>query len=126
MKQAFSTENAPVPAGPYSQAIRAGDFVFVAGQAPFLPGTRELAGDTIEAQTAQVLENVQAILQAAGSSMADVVKVTVHLTDLALFPRFNEVYARYFPEPHPVRTTVGSVLRGFMVEIDVIAYSPEG
>ncbi len=121
-KQQILTDNAPVPAGPYSQGLRVGDFVFVAGQGPNDPHTRKLAGDTIEEQTAQTLENVKAILEAAGATMADVVKATVHLSDLGLFSRFNKVYESYFPDPKPVRTTVGSQLMGIMVEIDVIAY----
>lgn len=121
-KQQIRTENAPVPAGPYSQGLRVGDFVFVAGQGPTDPVSRKTAGDTIEAQTARTLENVKAILEAAGASMADVVKSTVHLSDLSLFGRFNKVYETYFPDPKPVRTTVGSQLVGIMVEIDVIAY----
>jgi len=122
MKQLIQTEAAPTPAGPYSQALRVADFIFVAGQGPFEAETRKLVGTTIEEQTAQTLDNIAVILQAAGASMSDVVKVTVHLSDLELFSPFNEVYAGYFPDPQPVRTTVGSRLRGFMVEIDVIAY----
>ncbi|MCL4507025.1 MAG: RidA family protein [Chloroflexi bacterium] len=121
-KQQIRTEKAPIPAGPYSQGLRVGDFVFVAGQGPNDPVTRKLAGETIEEQTAQTLLNVRAILEAAGASMADVVKTTVHLSDLSLFSRFNKVYESYFPDPKPVRTTVGSQLMGIMVEIDVIAY----
>jgi len=121
-KQQIRTEQAPVPAGPYSQGLRVGDFVFVAGQGPSDPATGKLKGDTIEEQTAQVLDNIKAILEAAGASMGDVVKSTVHLSDLALFGRFNTVYAGYFPDPKPVRTTVGSQLPGILVEIDVIAY----
>jgi 2-iminobutanoate/2-iminopropanoate deaminase len=121
-KKQIKTENAPLPAGPYSQGLRVGDFVFVAGQGPTDPASRKIAGDTIEEQTARTLENVKAILEAAGASMADVVKSTVHLSDLGLFGRFNKVYESYFPDPKPVRTTVGSQLSGIMVEIDVIAY----
>ena len=121
-KQVIIPENGPKPAGAYSPGLRAGDFVFVAGQGPTNPATGKLAGDTIEEQTAQVLENVKTILEAGGASMADVVKATVHLSDLALFGRFNAVYATYFPDPKPVRTTVGSQLMGILVEIDVIAY----
>ena len=121
-KQQIVPQNGPKPAGAYSPGLRAGDFVFVAGQGPTNPATGQLAGDTIEAQTAQVLENVKTILEAGGASMADVVKATVHLSDLALFGRFNAVYATYFPDPKPVRTTVGSQLMGILVEIDVIAY----
>ncbi len=122
-KQQILTDKAPSPGGPYSQALRVGDFIYVAGQGGSNPATRQMAGDTIEEQTKQTLENVKAILDAAGASMADVVKSTVHLTDLTLFPRFNTVYAEYFPDPKPVRTTVGSqLLGGMLVEIDVVAY----
>ncbi len=121
-KQLVETDKGAPPGGAYSKCLRAGDFVFVAGQGPFDPETRQIAGDTIEEQTAQTLENIKAILEAAGATMADVVKSTVHLSDLSLFERYNKVYADYFPDPKPVRTTVGSQLMGIMVEIDVIAY----
>lgn len=121
-KQEIRTDEAAAPGGAYSQGLRAGDFVYVSGQGPIDPATGEIVGETIEEQTERTLENVQAILAAAGASMADVVKSTVHLSDLSLFPRYNEVYARYFPDPKPVRTTVGSDLLGIMVEIDVVAY----
>lgn len=124
-KQAIITDKAPQPAGPYSQGLRAGGFIFVAGQTPFDPATGELAGQTIEEQTGRVLENIKAILEEAGSNMTDVVKTTVHLSDLSLFPRFNQVYESYFPDPKPVRTTVGSTLGGFLVEIDAIAVASE-
>ncbi len=120
-KQQVTTDKAPRPAGPYSQGLRVGDFVFVAGQGPADPVTGKI-GATIEEQTAQVLENIKAILEAAGVTMADVVKSTVHLSDMSLFARFNSVYTTYFPDPKPVRTTVGSQLPNIMVEIDVIAY----
>ena len=120
--QQIRTGGAAAPVGAYSQGIRAGDFVFVAGQGPLDPATGQIVGETIEEQTARTLENVRAILEAAGATMADVVKSTVHLTDLSLFGRFNEVYSSYFPDPKPVRTTVGSELLGIMVEIDVVAY----
>ena len=121
-KQLIQTDQAPRPGGAYSQGLRVGDFIFVAGQGPTDPATGKVAGDTIEEQTARTLENIKAILEAAGATMADVVKSTVHLSDLSLFPRYNAVYAGYFPDPKPVRTTVGSQLLGIMVEIDVIAY----
>jgi 2-iminobutanoate/2-iminopropanoate deaminase len=120
-KQAIWPENGPKPGGAYTPGIRVGDFVFVAGQGPTNPATGEM-GTTIEEQTAQVLENIKTILEAGGATMADVVKSTVHLSDLALFDRYNKVYATYFPDPKPVRTTVGSQLNGILVEIDVIAY----
>ncbi len=121
-KQLIQPEHGPQPGGAYSPALRVGDFIFVAGQGPHHPTTRQLVGETIEEQTAQTLENIKMILEAAGASMADVVKATVHLSDLSLFQRYNAVYAAYFPDPKPVRTTVGSQLLGIMVEIDVIAY----
>ena len=120
-KQQITTDAAPKPAGAYSQGIRAGDFVYVAGQGPSTPDGHK--GETIEEQTRQVLENVKAILEAEGATMADVVKVTVHLSDLAHFRQFNAVYAEYFPDPKPVRTTVGSQLANILVEIDVVAYT---
>ena len=126
-KQLIQTRAAPQPAGPYSQGLRVGDFIFTAGQIPLDPGTGKLAGETIEEQTVQVLENLRLILEAAGASLADVVKTTVHLSDLGFFARFNPVYAGYFPDPKPVRTTVGSQLSaGVLVEIDVVAYVGEG
>lgn len=122
MKQQIFPSNAPKPAGAYSPGLRVGDFVFVSGQGPANPTTGQLAGDTIEEQTAQVLENIKAILEAGGATMADVVKVTAHLSDLAHFDRYNKVYATYFPDPKPTRTTVGSQLKDILVEIDAIAF----
>jgi 2-iminobutanoate/2-iminopropanoate deaminase len=127
-KQVIHTDEAGPPLGAYSQAIRAGDFVYVAGCGPVEPGTGAIKGDTIEEQTALALANVEAILRAAGATLADVTKATVHLVDETEFPRFNKVYAETVPEPWPVRTTVGSGLRqvpGMRVEIDVVAYTGE-
>ena len=121
-KQLIQSDKTSPPGGAYSPALRAGDFIFVAGQGPMDPATGKITGTIIEEQTARVLENIKAILEAAGATMADVVKATVHLSDLSLFQRYNQVYATYFPDPKPVRTTVGSQLLGIMVEIDVIAY----
>lgn len=121
-KQQIRTDQAAAPGGAYSQGIRAGDFVYVSGQGPIDPTTGTVVGETIEEQTERTLENVKSILEAGGASMADVVKSTVHLSDLALFDRYNGVYSSYFPDPKPVRTTVGSQLLGIMVEIDVVAY----
>ncbi len=123
-KQLIQPKNGPKPGGAYSPGLRAGDFIFVAGQGPTDPVTG-VVGATIEEQTAQVLENIRTILEAGGATMADVVKATVHLSDLSLFPRYNAVYASYFPDPKPVRTTVGSQLLNILVEIDVIAYVGE-
>ncbi|HYF95439.1 MAG TPA: Rid family detoxifying hydrolase [Symbiobacteriaceae bacterium] len=124
-KIAVHPATAPAPIGPYSPAIIAGDFVFVSGQGPLLPGTRQALPGGVREQTAQVLENIRAILTAAGCTMADVVKVTAHLADMKDFAEYNEVYQHYFPEPYPARTTVQSGLPGpFSVEIDVIALRP--
>jgi 2-iminobutanoate/2-iminopropanoate deaminase len=121
-KQRISTTTGAQPVGAYSQGLRAGDFVFVSGQGPLDPKTGKIVGDTIEEQTARVLENIKAILEAGEASMADVVKVSAHLSDMSLFERYNRVYASYFPDPKPTRTTVGSQLPGILVEIDAIAY----
>lgn len=123
MKQQISTQGAPTPVRPYSQGIKAtGTMVFVAGQVPKDPVTGQTVGSTIEEQTERVLENVKAILEAGGAALSDVVKTSVFLTDVANAEAFDRVYARYFPEPRPVRTTVGAQLgKGFLVEVDVIA-----
>lgn len=121
MKTNISTNRAPIPAGPYSQGLKVGNRVYVAGQGPTDPATGNLAGSTIETQTRQVLKNILAILEAAGASMTDVVKSTVHLNDLTHFQAFNRIYEEFFEEPYPVRTTVQSGLNGILVEIDVIA-----
>ena len=121
-KQQITTTSGASPMGAYSQGLRAGDFIFVSGQGPLDPATGKIVGETIEEQTARTLENLKAILEAGGATMADVVKVTAHLTDLSNFAAYNKVYATYFPDPKPVRTTVGSQLLGMLVEIDAIAY----
>lgn len=126
-KQQISTTSGAAPIGAYSQGIRAGDFIFVSGQGPLDPATGQLIHGTIEEETARVLENIKIILDAGGATMADVVKVSVHLSDVELFERFNKVYATYFPDPKPARTTVGSQLprKDMLVEIDAIAYVGE-
>ncbi|MFL5663569.1 MAG: RidA family protein [Ktedonobacteraceae bacterium] len=121
-KQPITTQKGAPPGGAYSQGLRVGDFVFVSGQGPIDPTTGKVVGQSIEEQTARVLENIKAILEAAGAGMEDVVKSTVHLSDLSTFEAYNKVYASYFPDPKPTRTTVGSQLAGMLVEIDVIAY----
>lgn len=116
------TPNAPKPRGAYSAAIRCGDFVYVAGQSA-RDKDLNIVGETIEEQTRKTIKNVQAALRDAGQDLVDVVKATVHLSDLSLFGRYDAVYAEMVPEPRPVRTTVGSVLApGVMIEIDVVAY----
>ena len=120
----IETRAGPQPIGAYSQAVRAGDFIFVSRQGPLDPNSGDICGANIEEQTARTLGNIKSILEAAGATMADVVKVTAHLSDISLFERYNRVYASYFPDPKPARTTVGSQLLGILVEIDAIAYAP--
>lgn len=125
-KIAIETSTAPAPGGGYSQGIAVGPFVFTAGQGPFDPATGEIVGSTIEEQTAQVLQNVEAILATRGLGRDDVVKATVHLEDLDRdFGAFDESYRAFFAPPHPVRTTVGSRLDGILIEVDVVAYAGE-
>ncbi len=112
----------PVPRGAYSMALRAGDFVYVAGQSA-RDQDLNIIGDSIEEQVRVTVANVAGMLAAAGASWADVVQSTVHLADLGQFQAYNAVYAELVPQPYPVRTTVGSVLApGILVEIDVVAY----
>jgi 2-iminobutanoate/2-iminopropanoate deaminase len=120
MKTVITTDKAPRPLGPYSQGVKTGSRIYVAGQGPMNVATGVMP-EGIKAQTIQVLDNIRAILDAGGAGMDDVVKTTVHLADLNLFKEFNEVYATYFKAPYPVRTTVASGLLGILVEIDVIA-----
>ena len=123
MREIISTDKAPKAIGPYSQAIKAGGFIFVSGQVPIDPATNELIGGDISAQTARVLDNLQAILQAAGSSLAKAVKVGVFLKDMGEFAAMNAIYAKYFPENPPARATVevARLPKDVRVEIDVIA-----
>jgi 2-iminobutanoate/2-iminopropanoate deaminase len=125
MKQIIRTDRAPQPVGPYSQAVRAGDFVYVAGQGPADPTTGRKVEGGIVAETEQVLKNIQAILEAAGCSMRDVVKTNVYLLHTGDFKAMNEVYARYFGEESPARTTVQATPPvPILVEIDCVAYKP--
>lgn len=120
-KQKVTADKAPKPAGPYSQAIVAGNTIYVAGQGPFDPRTGKMP-EAFEEQAAQTLENIKAIVEAAGATMNDVVKVNVFLADLNNFAKMNEVYKRYFADPYPVRATVGTQLLGGMgIEIECIA-----
>jgi 2-iminobutanoate/2-iminopropanoate deaminase len=123
-KTAFSTTNAPQPAGPYSQAIEANGFFCTAGFGPQDPTTGAVAASVAE-QTRQVLRNVKAVLAERGLTTDHCVKTTVHLADLSDFAEFNEAYKEFFSEPYPVRTTVGSQLANILVEIDVVAALPE-
>ena len=115
-----STAGAPTPGGPYSQAVAAGDLLFLSGQRPVDPETGEIPAG-VTAQTRAVLRNLAHVLTAGGSAPDLVVKVTVHLADIAFFDEFNAVYSEFFAPPFPARTTVGSSLRGILVEVDAIA-----
>ncbi len=123
-KSVVRTDNAPAPfqGAPYSQAIRFGDLVFVAGQVAMRAGHDELVGDTIEEQTEQVFRNLGAILEAAGSGLDRLVRTSVFLADWSEFERMNSVYARHVADPPPARTTAGARFPGpIKVEIDAVA-----
>lgn len=124
IKTIIRPADAPEAVGPYSQAVRMGDLLFCSGQIPLDPATGKLVEGDIRAQTERVLENVGAILRSEGLTYAHVVKATVFLTDLAEFNAMNEVYARYFTEDHPARSTVqvAALPRAARVEIEVVAY----
>ena len=123
MKKVISTANAPQAIGPYSQAIEAGGFIFVSGQIPLIPATGELVEGSVEVQTARVLENLKAILEAAGSSLESVVKTTVYITNMDDFAKVNGIYGQYFQKNPPARVCVevSKLPKGALVEIDVIA-----
>jgi 2-iminobutanoate/2-iminopropanoate deaminase len=125
-KQVIRTEQAPGPfqGAPYNQAIRVGELVFVAGQLGIELGTGELAGPTVQEQTGQIMRNLSAILEAAGSNLDRLVKTTVFLIDLEDFTGMNEVYARYVGEAPPARSTIGigALPSGARVEIEAIAH----
>ena len=122
-RQAISTDAAPAAAGPYSQAIRAGDFVFTAGQLGLDPATGEFIGDDVGAQAEAALGHLGAILEAAGSGLDQLVKVTVFLADIGDWPAVNEVYSRLVPEPFPARSAfaVRDLPKGARVEIEAVA-----
>jgi len=123
MKEAVVTPKAPLAAGPYSPGILSGEFIFCAGQGPLEPGTATVMQGDMRAQTRRVIENLKAVLEAAGSSLDGVVKCNVYLADIADFAAMNEAYADYFRRPYPARTTiqVGALPMGIRVEIDCIA-----
>lgn len=121
MKRRIKTAAAPEPSGPYSQAIVSNGLVFVAGQGPLDPATREVIGDDVVTQTRQVLRNLNAVLAAAGAGLADVVALRVFLADLADRPGVDDVIRESLPEPFPARTTIQTPLPRFLVEVDAIA-----
>ena len=127
MRERIQTDNAPAAIGPYSQAIRAGGFVFASGQIPIDPATGEFVKGGVAEQTEQVLKNLAAVLEAAGSGLNKVVKTTVFLADMREFGQMNEVYAKFFTEAPPARATVAAagLPRDARVEIEAIALLTE-
>ncbi len=123
MKETISTENAPGAIGPYSQAVKAGGFVFCSGQIPINPQTGEFISEDVAGQTRQVLENLSAVLEAADTNLSNVVKTTVFLADMNDFAAMNEVYAEFFSENKPARATVQAARlpRDARVEIECVA-----
>ena len=121
-KEIVSTENAPQAIGPYSQAVKAGNLMFISGQIPLDPKTGDLVSESIEEQAKQVLDNVKSICEAAGSSLDDIVKISIFLTDLNNFSVVNDVMKEYFSEPYPARATVevSGLPLGVNVEIEAI------
>ena len=121
-KEPIHTSQAPAAIGPYSQAIRAGSTIYLSGQIPLDPKTKELVKGDIRAQTRQVFENLVAVSEAAGGSLANAVRITIYLTDLANFPVVNEIMAEFCKEPYPARVTIGvaQLPRGAAVEVDGI------
>lgn len=121
-RRIISTENAPRAIGPYSQAIRAGNTVYLSGQVALDPATGELVTGDFEHEARRVFENLQAVAQAAEATLDDAVRVTIYLVDMAQFPVVNAVMAQYFREPYPARVTIGvaSLPRGARVEVDCV------
>ena len=123
-KQIIQTTEAPQAIGPYSQAVRVGQFVFLSGQIPLDPASGNIVEGDITVQTRRVMENLGAVLRAAGASFSDVVKTTIFLADLGHFSKMNEVYGAYFASEPPARATVqvGALPRSVLIEIDMIAH----
>jgi 2-iminobutanoate/2-iminopropanoate deaminase len=128
MIERLSPPGVAAPRGPYSPAVRAGGYIYVSGQIPIDPVTNQTVLGDVKAETRQVLSNIQRILEGCGATMADVVRCGVFLTDVKDFAAMNEVYAEFFGEAKPARTTIGVAalpLPGAKVEIDAVAYKPE-
>jgi 2-iminobutanoate/2-iminopropanoate deaminase len=123
MKKIISTSDAPAAIGPYSQAVRSGNFIFCSGQIPLDPKSGEMVSDDIRAQTRRVLDNISGVLKSQGLSLGDVLKTTIFLTDLGNFQMVNEIYGSYFNNQPPARSTVqvSALPKGAKIEIEVIA-----
>jgi reactive intermediate/imine deaminase len=123
-RQSIQTERAPQPIGAYSQAVRAGDTVYLSGQVPFDPATMQLVPGDFEAQARRVFENLKAVAEASGGSLDQAVKFTIFLTDLGHFAKVNEIMALYCARPYPARSTIGvaSLPRGALIEIECVLH----
>lgn len=120
--QQISVSESPVPSGSYSQGIISNGLLFVAGMGPFDPVTREIVGETIEEQTVQAMQNLQAVLRGAGRDLGDVVNTTVYLAELTRdWTAFDATYGRFFEMPYPARTVVGAALKGMLIEVSAVA-----
>jgi len=124
MSTTIHSQKAPLFPLPFSHAVRAGEFVYVSGQVGVNPETRELVGETIEEQTAQCIHNIEIILESCGLTLDHVIKVNTFLLDKVSIPAYNSEYAKYWSQPYPARTTSMTDIEPYLVEIDVIAYSP--
>ncbi|HYL70013.1 MAG TPA: RidA family protein [Candidatus Dormibacteraeota bacterium] len=123
-RRTIQTDRAPQAIGPYSQAVRVGDTVYLSGQIPFDPQTMQLVSGDIDAEIRRVFDNLAAVAEAAGGSLADAVKVNVYLTDLTHFPKVNEIMASYCSQPYPARAAIGvaQLPRGARVEIECVLH----
>jgi reactive intermediate/imine deaminase len=123
-RQMIHTDRAPQPIGAYSQAMRAGDTVYLSGQVPFDPATMQLVSGDFEAQARRVFDNLKAVAEAAGGSLSQAVKFTIFLTDLSNFAKVNEIMAVYCAKPYPARSTIGiaSLPRGALIEVECVLH----
>ena len=126
VQKIITTTEAPAPVGPYSQAVQAGPFVFCSGQIAIDPKSNQVILGSVQEQTELVMKNIEGVLKAAGASWQNIVKTTIFLTDMADFPKVNEIYGRYFPENPPARSTiaVAGLPKGVNVEVEVTVYLP--
>ncbi len=126
MKKIIRTDAAPAPVGPYSQAVRAGNYLFCSGQIAIDPKTNQVVLGSVQEQTELVMKNIEGVLKAADATWSQIVKTTIFLTDMTDFPKVNEIYGRYFPENPPARSTiaVAALPKGVNVEVEITVYLP--